>query len=587
MSASLCVFYYSFHHYIFSIMIPRILLGSQLVAQAMAASSLSLELESEPGSAASGVVGPSFAGFGIEPSQLFYFTGGEEPNDLSFNLINNLANYTGSPPHIRLGGNTQDYHIYDEDNTEWRIRSNPDSTGNGTIASDSRIIGPRFFEAMNRMPEGTPVTWGLNLAYDAPDYIDQITTMAEQVLSRCTNLNVTSFEIGNEPDLYGQNGFRKGSWSGSQYAEQWLERAAAIYEKVLKPNNLPSNMFEPGATAFTTSTSFEIEKLVDDGINEQANNSDNSYVYAWNQHNYYYFIDITKYPITLEDLMNWKTTESRIGSWSDQLTQAEDTSLPFVLREMAVVGPLGLEGISNTFASALWTLNFLLYAATLNISSVQFHMTADSNSSAWQPTEKYGRKPFVRPLYYGLAAFDETIGAGSSGATRISKNNMTDYPSGYDEDIIRSYSIFQDGTLASMAVINGKVANTSTSDKGSITIQATLPTEFAGKSIYLSHLTSDGADATKNTTWNGVSFEESGDGTPIDVSEDGETVKVGDDGSVSFTVRDSEAVIASIGSKLSGKGSSEADEESASTRLAPKCWHGLLVIMLTAVWGLI
>lgn len=59
-----------------------------------------------PPDGASATINPSFAGFGIESSNLFSVTGMEQPNDLTFNLINNLANYTGKPPHIRLGGNT-------------------------------------------------------------------------------------------------------------------------------------------------------------------------------------------------------------------------------------------------------------------------------------------------------------------------------------------------------------------------------------------------------------------------------------------------------------------------------------------------
>lgn len=42
---------------------------------------------------------------GIEPSNLYSYTGGSTTNALSVNLLNNLANYTGAPPHLRIGGN--------------------------------------------------------------------------------------------------------------------------------------------------------------------------------------------------------------------------------------------------------------------------------------------------------------------------------------------------------------------------------------------------------------------------------------------------------------------------------------------------
>ena len=50
----------------------------------------------------------SFAGFGIEPPNLFSFTGGDQINKFSLRLLQNLADYAGSPVPIRLGGNTQD-----------------------------------------------------------------------------------------------------------------------------------------------------------------------------------------------------------------------------------------------------------------------------------------------------------------------------------------------------------------------------------------------------------------------------------------------------------------------------------------------
>lgn len=47
-------------------------------------------------------ISPSFAGMGIETSNLFSFTGGATVNQMSINLLTNLANYTGVPPRPSL-----------------------------------------------------------------------------------------------------------------------------------------------------------------------------------------------------------------------------------------------------------------------------------------------------------------------------------------------------------------------------------------------------------------------------------------------------------------------------------------------------
>ncbi|KAJ0158097.1 Beta-glucuronidase [Colletotrichum tanaceti] len=547
----------------------RLLVGCGLLSAALPAAAavaaplaadnvLSLTLSQDPPDNASTTIDPSFAGFGIELDHLYYFMGDETPNDLSINLLHNLADFTGRPPYVRLGGNTQDYVIYDEAQDDWLVKPNPRPTASGSVPADNFIIGPRFMEIANRMPKGTPVTWGLNLGYDRPGYLDQLTTMASQIIDRCTNLNLMSFEFGNEPDLYGDNGFRPGgAWSGSEYAKQWRERADAVWTDVLEPRGLRSNFFEASAsTAWVAGTGFEIRDLAGYGIDDKANNSDAGYITTWNQHNYYYFVNHFPYPLTLDYMMRFDTTRAQLDdAIGAQIAQADQTAHPFALREMSVVGPLGVEGLSDTFAAALWTLNFLFYAATINISSVQLHMTYDSNASAWQPTAMFGRDRFVRPLYYGMAAFAQTIGR--SCRARVAQADIAGYPAGYNE-YVKAWSVYQGDALASLVVLNGRVANVSEPAKAGIAVDVTLPTALAGATLHLSYLTGDGADATRGTTWNGISFEQGNDGKPTRVSDVLDvTVQVGSDGRASIPVRDSEAVVATIGARV---GSGEPDE---------------------------
>lgn len=75
----------------------RAIAACQLLSSAMAASSstLTLSLSAAAPSDISQVVDVSFGGFGIEPSNLFSFMGDENQNDLTINLVSNLANYSG------------------------------------------------------------------------------------------------------------------------------------------------------------------------------------------------------------------------------------------------------------------------------------------------------------------------------------------------------------------------------------------------------------------------------------------------------------------------------------------------------------
>lgn len=443
--------------------------------------------------------------------------------------------------------------VYDSSQDAWKQIHNDNASGVGTIKSDNMLIGPRFFEAANRFPEGTPVTWGLNLAYDGDDYLDRIVDMAQQVFDRCTNLDIVAFEIGNEVDLYyASSKFRNSSWTGTVYTEEWTTRASAIYEQVIKPQGLQSNFFEAAATSHTSGTTFGISELMSAGIAAETNGS--SYLTSWNQHDYTYFTSIATYPLTIEAILNFNTVENQIDAQAqDQIEAAAKTDYGYALREMGWVGPLGVQNVSDTFGGALYTLNFLLYAASENMTSVQFHMTQNSYTAAWQPVELNGVAPYPRPLYYGHAAFNQIIGPTCT--AQVAQYSLSSLPSGYD-GYVRAYSVYQAGKLSSFAIINAKMANVTDTDKSNLTVSISLPTSLAGETIHLAYLTNDGVDAKYNTTWNGISFEDNGDGTPTQVSDDDDTVTVGDDGSVTISVRDSEAVVGQIGSKV---GSLKAD----------------------------
>jgi hypothetical protein len=188
---------------------------------------------------ASQVLDPRFAGFGIEFSNIFSFTGSAaSPNTFSSNLLGNLKQLAGVSPCIRVGGNTQDFALYQESFAGAQIGRNPNPTLNSTIKGntpfDADIYGPELFEALGTFPTGTEYIFGLNLAYDKSDYIDQITGAAKAALSALNN-NLYSFEIGNEPDLYDSTAaFRIGqTWDGATYVSQWKDRASAIQSQVI------------------------------------------------------------------------------------------------------------------------------------------------------------------------------------------------------------------------------------------------------------------------------------------------------------------------------------------------------------------
>lgn len=208
----------------------------------------------------------------------------------------------------------------------------------------------------------------------------------------------------------------------------------------------------------------------------------------------------------------------------------------------------------------MWTLNFFLYTASINVTNVNMHMTDNSFAAPWQPIEIYGMGPYVRTTYYAWVAFDQLIGSGC--AARVAPMDIA-FPEDY-ANRLGAYATYKNDRLSSVVVLNTLMANI-TQPKNEVTVTLSLP-DFANQTLYLSYLTAAGADARFNTTFNGLSFEITGNGLPTVVNSTVPTVQIGADGSVSFQVRDSQAVIANIGYQV-GTGGTPSYAASACAAL--------------------
>jgi hypothetical protein len=246
--------------------------------------------------------------------------------------------------------------------------------------------------------------------------------------------------------------------------------------------------------------------------------------------------------------MHLDGTNTQFAYWEKQVKIALKTGLPYVLREMSSIGPIGMAHVSDTFGASLWTLNFFLYAASIGISSVEMHMTDNSNASAWAPIPKYGHETsFVRPQYYAHAAMAQIIGNGN-GTTQISSLKTSGVGSDHDGRI-RAYAAYANDIIQSVTLINAKLANASSSDKGSFTFNIDMGSENANKDIYVSYLTADGGDSESGVVWNGMSYDDVTGQSSVAQSTVTKA-KTDDNGKISIPVRDSQAVVANIGSRL-------------------------------------
>ena len=172
---------------------------------------------------------PSFVSYSIEFVSFPDFAGNSStPNTFSLNLLNNLGHIQGTNPIIRVGGNTQDYPIYNA--------SLPVATVGIFNYNKSRdypttiTIGPSFFDSYSTW-HNTTFIHGFNLAKNGTVGLNSLLATVPLACKALSGGKLAYWELGNEPDLYktsGQGVVRPASWNEQAYVDEWLGKTRSI-----------------------------------------------------------------------------------------------------------------------------------------------------------------------------------------------------------------------------------------------------------------------------------------------------------------------------------------------------------------------
>ncbi len=328
------------------------------------------------GSFGGALIGPKFLGLSFEKSSLV-------PRTLSLYNRDLLTALRAIGPGImRLGGAASD-----------QLAWVPDGSGNVArqiSKGDIDDFAPFIKEA------GWEVIYGINLAQGS----EEAAADEAAYVARRLGDSLVCFEIGNEPNLFRKNypapqGAK--DWTFDLYRAQWERIRQAISRRV------PHAMFSgPDATG----------GAVESYALPFARSVDKSYMKFLSQHHYRLHADDAP---TIEALLVTPDPALTIGlgkrpAMLPALKAAADqlgVPLRFTESNSAVGG--GRHGVSDSFASALWSLDFMFTIAKGGGSGVHFHT---GRSAAYTPLE-FDRSKLVkiRPEYYGLLFF-KMIGEG-------------------------------------------------------------------------------------------------------------------------------------------------------------------------------
>ncbi|OCK80416.1 glycoside hydrolase family 79 protein [Lepidopterella palustris CBS 459.81] len=447
-----------------------------------------------------GAIPESFVSYSIEFAFFPDFAGNSsQPNDFSNNLLESVREYMGTKPYIRVGGNTQDYALYD---------ASLDVATNGiyipSISTDYPVIlsiGPSFFESYSTWPD-TKFIHGFNLAKNTTAARESLLTTVPLACKALSDGKLLYWELGNEPDLYktsAQGHTRPPSWDESDFVTEWKNGTAAIKDTMANacPDMVSASMFQWIAPSFAgTSNSLNPITTWKDGLDTASD------IVLFSSHNY--IGSATQPGITLQGtLMNHTSTVTSVSKQNAEANALATAgmTIPFILGETNSLSNEGTPGLSNVFGAALWGVDLSLYCAATGIKRVHMHQGTNYRYQSWQPIETDKTSMGTKAPFYGNVAVAASLGDLTAGGVEVQHIPMS-------KETEAVYAIYANNTLARVMVINMMEYNytaESTNTRPHVAYNFTVPTSCAGNGI-VQRLLANGSDAITGITFNGRSY---------------------------------------------------------------------------------
>ena len=491
-------------------------------------------------------IDPNFLAFGFEEASFvrFVLDNQNNINTFSVNLLQGITNRTGGQAIIRIGGTSADYAWYNASQTE-PVLPVAELDSDDIIPGTS--IGPSFWQLTKLFAEAA---YMVQVPLATTD-INETVTWVQTAIDNMNADQIFVFEIGNEPDWYsttyeGTNHkdlgppFWQGKFTNETYVSNYTQRANAIVAQV---SNLPAQpifqAFDTAARVNSDSSVLEYDMAYDEcfplGIDAQG------YIKTVAQH--YYQNKAGGADSLADGLMNLTWTHARMDYLRVRINYLEENNIgiPFVLSEAG--NSLGAEPAYQTvLGSALWLVDFYLYALTLGVQRVHYQQMVSNAclSSLWLPVSSADEKPQVYSNYYALILVGEFIG--NSGSASMAQIDVT------NDVNVSAYAAFENGVVKRVAIVNMEYWNLTSSGHARPSANVSLELPSGIQTVTIAKLTSPwgaGSDATSITyggsqwTYESQGFEVSG------IRDDTETIEVSSS-STSFAVDASSAVLITL-----------------------------------------
>lgn len=385
-------------------------------------------------------------------------------------------------------------------------------------------LGPSWFQSFQTLP----AKWILDVPFEHAT-VDQSVQFAQLGLKAITDANLQSIEIGNEPNFY--------KLGVPGYIQKFKLYANAIQGNL----SLPSGPIFQGLTVASGASlpPWDTKTTFQDGVDSEDNLKSVSY---------HYYQDVYTNDI-VKTLANHTDTVSKTSVFTPSITYLQSSnysSVPFVLGEVGsslnsnkVGAPYNNFTLEAVLTSALWTVDWMLYAMSIGVDRVSMQQITGGGYSGWNPIDydsPYETVPAgVHSPYYGYLLVADFIG-------NTSKSRMTNID--LQSENLAAYAAYEDNTLSRVALVNLEywLSNSST-PRPNMAFKLDLPSDV--NKVQVSKLTGPDSQSMDNITYAGTSYTYKSLGKPTVISQKTFQYPVSN-GSVSLKVPASEAWLVNL-----------------------------------------
>jgi Glycosyl hydrolase family 79 C-terminal beta domain len=347
-----------------------------------------------------------FIGLGFEASAVAVPGFLSSGNRAYVQLVRNLGRGV-----IRIGGNVSDY-------TRYEVGAAPAWGYKATVLNYESLRQLRgFLDAT-----GWKLIWGLNLGTGTVENA----VAAARAVTELMGDRLVAFQIGNEPDLFVLAGHRAAPYGYGEWLTQYRRFKAAIRAALPGARFAGPDISDAGVAW--------VEAFARDEGGEAAMLTAHHYIAGKDNL-------ASTHALLLRDEIRFQ--QNNLARFQASAVKA---GISWRMSETATLYGGGKKGVSDSFASALWVLDYLFVlaghgAAGANLQTGINHLGRLSYYSPLTDDQKgnYG----AAPGYYGLLAFAQ-VSQGDLVAVDLNKSGVN----------LTAYAVREEGGIISVAVIN-------------------------------------------------------------------------------------------------------------------------------------